>query len=146
MMSCVLPQQVPDALKEILGPDAPDVCIEAVGFHYINSWLHKVENALLMETDTSEILNELIYCCRKVHLVLNVLILFTFCPLPSCQCCLYWVLAVMHAAFPHERQTCTQNKLAEACQLMCICELHALSARCCHISGKHKWRWTQAPC
>ena len=61
-----VPGQVPDALKEMLGPDAPDVCIEAVGFHYIKSWLHKVENALLMETDTSEILNELIYCCRKV--------------------------------------------------------------------------------
>ena len=61
-----VPAQVPDALKEMLGPDAPDVCIEAVGFHYMNSWLHKVEAALLMETDTSEILNELIYCCRKV--------------------------------------------------------------------------------
>ena len=61
-----VPDQVPDALKEMLGPDAPDVCIEAVGFHYMNSWLHKVENALLLETDTSEILNELIYCCRKV--------------------------------------------------------------------------------
>ena len=65
MCVCV-PDQVPDALKEMLGPDAPDVCIEAVGFHYMNSWLHKVENALLLETDTSEILNELIYCCRKV--------------------------------------------------------------------------------
>lgn len=60
----VIPQ-VPDALKEMLGPDAPDVCIEAVGFHYMKSWLHKIENALMMETDTSEILNELIFCCRK---------------------------------------------------------------------------------
>lgn len=58
-------EQVPDGLKEMLGPDAPDVCIEAVGFHYMNSWLHKIESALMLETDTSEILNELIYCCRK---------------------------------------------------------------------------------
>ena len=58
-------RQVPDALKEMLGSDAPDVCIEAVGFHYMNSWLHKIESALMMETDTSEILNELIFCCRK---------------------------------------------------------------------------------
>ena len=50
----------------MLGPDAPDVCIEAVGFHYMSSWLHKIESALMLETDTSEILNELIYCCRKV--------------------------------------------------------------------------------
>ncbi|CAL5229597.1 g12955 [Coccomyxa viridis] len=49
----------------MLGPDAPDVCIEAVGFHYMNSWLHKIESALMLETDTSEILNELIFCCRK---------------------------------------------------------------------------------
>jgi hypothetical protein len=95
---CKLCQQVPDGLKEILGPDAPDVCIEAVGFHYMNSWLHKVENALLLETDTSEILNELIFCCRKVHLVLNVVIVVTFSPLLSCQCCSYWVLA--HACRP----------------------------------------------
>ena len=63
---CGLPAQVPDGLKEILGPDAPDVCIEAVGLHYIRSWLHKVEHTLMLETDTSEILNEIIYCCRKV--------------------------------------------------------------------------------
>ena len=62
----LLPEQVPEGLKEMLGPDAPDVCIEAVGFHYMNSWLHKIENALMLETDTSEILNEIIYCCRKV--------------------------------------------------------------------------------
>ncbi len=65
LLSYMVLPQVPDALKEMLGPDAPDVCIEAVGFHYMQSWLHKIENALMMETDTSEILNELIFCCRK---------------------------------------------------------------------------------
>ena len=66
--SWLLPEQVPEGLKEMLGPDAPDVCIEAVGFHYMSSWLHKIESALMLETDTSEILNELIYCCRKASL------------------------------------------------------------------------------
>lgn len=55
---CSLLWQVPDALKELLGPDAPDVSIEAVGFHYCKSWVHKFEMATMMETDNSEILNE----------------------------------------------------------------------------------------
>lgn len=57
------PQQ---ALREMF-PDgtAPDVCIEAVGMHYTTSWLHWFETALKLETDPSEILNELIYCVRK---------------------------------------------------------------------------------
>jgi len=42
-----------------------DVAIEAVGFHYANSWLHKIEMALKMENDPSETLNELIYAVRK---------------------------------------------------------------------------------
>ncbi len=50
----------------MLGPDAPDVSIEAVGFHYCKSWVHKLEMATMMETDTSEILNEIIFCTRKV--------------------------------------------------------------------------------
>lgn len=57
---------MPDALKEMLGPDAPDVSIEAVGFHYCQSWLHKIEMTLMMETDPSEMLNEMIFCTRKV--------------------------------------------------------------------------------
>ena len=43
----------------------PDVCIEAVGFHYTKSWTHWVEMALKLENDPSEILNELIYSVRK---------------------------------------------------------------------------------
>ncbi|KAI7835746.1 hypothetical protein COHA_010363 [Chlorella ohadii] len=54
------------ALREMF-PDSggPDVCIEAVGRHYTNSWLHWFETALKLETDPSDILNELIECCRK---------------------------------------------------------------------------------
>jgi len=36
------------------------------GFHYCTTLLHKVQMALKLETDPSEVLNELIYCCRKV--------------------------------------------------------------------------------
>ncbi|PRW58268.1 glutathione-dependent formaldehyde dehydrogenase [Chlorella sorokiniana] len=51
-----------EALREMF-PDGtgPDVCIEAVGLHYTNSW----QTALKLETDPSDILNELIECCRK---------------------------------------------------------------------------------
>ncbi|BDA44776.1 Uncharacterized zinc-type alcohol dehydrogenase-like protein [Coccomyxa sp. Obi] len=58
-------KKVPEALKQILGPDAPDVSIEAVGFHYCKSWVHKFEMATMLETDPSEVLNEIIYCTRK---------------------------------------------------------------------------------
>ena len=34
--------QVPKALHELLGREAPDVGIEAVGVHYVKSMLHKV--------------------------------------------------------------------------------------------------------
>ncbi len=44
------------------------------GFHYCTTLLHKVQMALKLETDPSEVLNELIYCCRKV-------------PRPANQCC-----------------------------------------------------------
>jgi len=46
-------------------PEGPDVAIEAVGFHYVESLVHKLETTLNLETDTSEILNELIYTVRK---------------------------------------------------------------------------------
>ena len=36
-----------------------------MGFHYTSSWLHYFETALKLETDPSEIVNELIECCRK---------------------------------------------------------------------------------
>jgi threonine dehydrogenase-like Zn-dependent dehydrogenase len=61
---------VEDALHEMFQSQdghyiGPDVCIEAVGFHYANSWLHWAEMTLKLETDPSEILNQLIAVCRK---------------------------------------------------------------------------------
>jgi threonine dehydrogenase-like Zn-dependent dehydrogenase len=56
------------ALKELCANEpgrAPDVCIEAVGFHYCKSWLHTIETALQLETDSGDMLNEIIVACRK---------------------------------------------------------------------------------
>ncbi|KAK9840580.1 hypothetical protein WJX81_002855 [Elliptochloris bilobata] len=53
-----------DALKRMT-EHGPDVCIEAVGFHYCKTMLSRIQMALKLETDPSEILNELIYSCRK---------------------------------------------------------------------------------
>ena len=61
--------QVPKALHALLGKDAPDVGIEAVGLHYVRSMLHKVEIAMNAETDPSEMLNEIIYSTRPVRAI-----------------------------------------------------------------------------
>ncbi|GLC33166.1 hypothetical protein PLESTB_000363500 [Pleodorina starrii] len=57
-------EKVKEALEQVV-PGGPDVCIEAVGFHYCKSTAHAAMVKTLMETDTADILNELIYCCRK---------------------------------------------------------------------------------
>lgn len=44
---------------------APDACIECVGMHYAHSFLHQVEMAVGMETDTPEALNAAIFACKK---------------------------------------------------------------------------------
>jgi len=46
-------------------PGGPDVGIEAAGFEYSTSLLHKVERALSLETDTADILTEMISSVRK---------------------------------------------------------------------------------
>jgi threonine dehydrogenase-like Zn-dependent dehydrogenase len=43
----------------------PDVVIEAAGFHYSKSWLHAIEMKLQLETDTADMLNEMITAVRK---------------------------------------------------------------------------------
>jgi threonine dehydrogenase-like Zn-dependent dehydrogenase len=59
-------QSVYDQLRKIW-PRGPDVGIEAVGNHYHEgSLLQKVEQAVSGETDPSEMLDEIIYCTRKV--------------------------------------------------------------------------------
>jgi threonine dehydrogenase-like Zn-dependent dehydrogenase len=56
--------KVPEKLLEIW-PRGPDVGIEAVGCHYQNTLLHKAEMAVSLETDPSEMLDEMIYSVRK---------------------------------------------------------------------------------
>ena len=48
-----------------LAPHGPDVCIEAVGFHYAKSLVDKLQMALMLETDPASMLNEMIMACRK---------------------------------------------------------------------------------
>jgi threonine dehydrogenase-like Zn-dependent dehydrogenase len=44
---------------------APDACIECVGVHYAHAFMHRMEMALGLETDTPEALNAAIFACRK---------------------------------------------------------------------------------
>ncbi|CAK9864741.1 unnamed protein product [Sphagnum jensenii] len=56
-----------EVYKEVwsIFPQGPDVAIEAVGFHYVESLVPKLETTLNPETDTSEIVNEIIYTVCK---------------------------------------------------------------------------------
>ncbi|CAF0777330.1 unnamed protein product [Adineta steineri] len=53
-----------EQLKELL-PNGPDVGIEAVGCHYAKSTSHKTQMLIGLETDPSDILNEMIMAVRK---------------------------------------------------------------------------------
>lgn len=64
-------KKVLETLKEMTGGHGPDVAIEAVGFHYCKSWTHAIEMTLMMETDPSEMLNEMIVSVRKVRRFFN---------------------------------------------------------------------------
>ena len=44
----------------------PNKSIEAVGFHYAKSMMHRFEMATGLETDPSDIVNEMINSTRKV--------------------------------------------------------------------------------
>lgn len=46
-------------LKEMVPPEGPDVALECVAGEYAKSLAHKTEIALGLETDTSEIVNEM---------------------------------------------------------------------------------------
>ena len=43
-----------------------DCACDAAGQHYAHSLTHKIEMKLHLETDPSEVLNEIIFCTRKV--------------------------------------------------------------------------------
>jgi len=48
-----------------LVPGGVDCAIECAGFEYSTTLLHKVERALLLETDTADIFTEMFTCVRK---------------------------------------------------------------------------------
>jgi len=56
-----------DVLKTIqkIAPGGPDCVIDAVGFRFPKTLLHKLERAVKLETDSPQILNECIYSVKK---------------------------------------------------------------------------------
>eukprot|EP01013_Petalomonas_cantuscygni_P009089 TRINITY_DN21862_c0_g1_i1.p2 TRINITY_DN21862_c0_g1~~TRINITY_DN21862_c0_g1_i1.p2 ORF type:complete len:414 (+),score=79.51 TRINITY_DN21862_c0_g1_i1:213-1454(+) len=56
-------QKVLDEIAK-LEPGGLDCGIECAGYRYTKSWLHRIERAVGLETDTSEILNEIILAMR----------------------------------------------------------------------------------
>eukprot|EP01119_Soliformovum_irregulare_P003821 TRINITY_DN14878_c0_g1_i1.p1 TRINITY_DN14878_c0_g1~~TRINITY_DN14878_c0_g1_i1.p1 ORF type:complete len:419 (-),score=88.46 TRINITY_DN14878_c0_g1_i1:35-1291(-) len=48
-----------------LVPGGVDCAIECAGFEYATSLIHKVERALMLETDTADIFSEMFTCVRK---------------------------------------------------------------------------------
>jgi threonine dehydrogenase-like Zn-dependent dehydrogenase len=52
-------------LKELCGGRGPDVALECAAGEYAKGWLHTLEIALGAETDTSEIINEMIEGVRN---------------------------------------------------------------------------------
>ena len=57
-------KDVVKSLKE-MAPHGPDVCIEAVGFHYATSLVDKIQMALMLETDPATMLNQMILAVKK---------------------------------------------------------------------------------
>lgn len=55
---------VPDRVHEMV-PGGVDIAIDATGGEYGKGWTHKVELALNLEQDTSEMINECIYSVKK---------------------------------------------------------------------------------
>lgn len=59
-------KKVVPTLKEMFPvTNGPDVCIEAVGFHYTKSLKDKIMMTLMLEADPSTILNEMIMGGKK---------------------------------------------------------------------------------
>lgn len=57
-------KDVADAINEIV-PGGLDRAIDAAGFRYAKDFLNKVERAVGLETDTSEVINEMVRSTKK---------------------------------------------------------------------------------
>lgn len=58
-------ETVVSRLNELCGGRGPDVALECAAGEYAKSWTHKLEMAMGVETDTSEILNEMVESVRS---------------------------------------------------------------------------------
>jgi len=60
-------KQVDDVAQTIakICPGGPDACIDCAGFRFPSTFLHKVEQALHLETDSMDIINQMVLSCRK---------------------------------------------------------------------------------
>lgn len=56
---------VVNKLKELVDGEGPHVALECVAGEYPKGWAHTIEMAAGLETDTSEILNEMIESVRN---------------------------------------------------------------------------------
>lgn len=56
---------VPFKLKEMVDGRGPDVALECAAGEYVKGWAHTIEIAMGLETDTSEIVNEMIDSVRN---------------------------------------------------------------------------------
>lgn len=56
---------VVSTLKELCGGRGPDVALECAAGEYPKGWMHKIELAIGAETDTSELVNEMIESVRN---------------------------------------------------------------------------------
>lgn len=87
-------------LKELTGGRGPDVAIECAAGEYAKGWMHWLEMSLGAETDTSEIINEMIEGVRNYGRagVTGVYVGYVcFTPSYDYNCCQH--------ANPHHRQT-----------------------------------------
>lgn len=82
--------------KEWLGPEPRQLRLGA-GFHYCKTLLSRVQMMLKLETDPSEILNELIYSCRKAP------------PVVRCACCVCLKLFCADLCAHCHQLGCTQS-------------------------------------
>jgi len=57
---------IPKRIRELVGDKGVDVCIDAGTFHEPKTMLHKVQKAMMLETDSPETINEMIMSVRKM--------------------------------------------------------------------------------
>lgn len=57
-------QKVTEAIEHLV-PGGPDVCIEAAGFRFARSVTERLQQTVGLQTDTAEIITEIVRCCRK---------------------------------------------------------------------------------